>query len=56
MQGSPLARPFGVFVERAQVNVLGLVPSIAKAWRATGCMKVQYRPAGTPVIVYVLIR
>ncbi|EIE19718.1 acetyl-CoA synthetase-like protein, partial [Coccomyxa subellipsoidea C-169] len=39
VQGSPLARPFGIFVERAQVNVLGLVPSIAKAWRASGCMK-----------------
>jgi hypothetical protein len=39
MQGSPLARPFGVFVERARVNVLGLVPSIAKAWRASDCMR-----------------
>ncbi|CAL8471383.1 g10925 [Coccomyxa elongata] len=38
-QGSPLGRAFGIFVERAQVNVLGLVPSIAKAWRASGCMK-----------------
>ena len=44
VQGSPLARPFGVFVERAQVNVLGLVPSIAKAWRASDCMKVLPGP------------
>ena len=42
MQGSPLVRPFGVFIERAQVNVLGLVPSIAKAWRASDCMKVLH--------------
>ncbi|KAL4429392.1 hypothetical protein ABPG77_005166 [Micractinium sp. CCAP 211/92] len=38
-QGSPLGRPFGQFVERARVSMLGLVPSIAKAWRASGCMQ-----------------
>ncbi|KAL4458600.1 hypothetical protein ABPG75_013465 [Micractinium tetrahymenae] len=37
--GSPLGRPFGAFIERARVTMLGLVPSIAKAWRASGCMK-----------------
>ena len=37
-QGSPLGRPFGEFVQRARVTQLGLVPSIAKAWRASGCM------------------
>ena len=37
-QGSPLGRPFGEFVQRARVSQLGLVPSIAKAWRASGCM------------------
>ncbi|GAB4821930.1 hypothetical protein N2152v2_008976 [Parachlorella kessleri] len=37
-QGSPLGREFGVFVERARVSMLGLVPSIYKAWRASGCM------------------
>lgn len=29
-QGSPLGRPFGVFVERANVTMLGLIPSLAK--------------------------
>ena len=29
----PTGRPFGEFVSRARVNVLGLVPSIVKAWR-----------------------
>jgi acetyl-CoA synthetase len=38
-QGSPLGRPFGQFIERARVTALGLVPSIVKGWRATGCMK-----------------
>jgi acetyl-CoA synthetase len=37
--GAPLGHEFGQFVERAGVRVLGLVPSIVKAWRATQCMK-----------------
>ncbi|KAI8464379.1 MAG: hypothetical protein J3K34DRAFT_388561 [Monoraphidium minutum] len=37
-QGAPLGRDFGEFVEAAGVEVLGLVPSIVKAWRASGCM------------------
>ncbi|WIA40402.1 hypothetical protein OEZ86_013761 [Tetradesmus obliquus] len=37
-QGSPLGRDFGEFVAAARVNILGLVPSIAKAWRSSGCM------------------
>eukprot|EP00882_Tetradesmus_deserticola_P018532 GHRQ01019904.1.p2 GENE.GHRQ01019904.1~~GHRQ01019904.1.p2 ORF type:complete len:189 (+),score=57.57 GHRQ01019904.1:182-748(+) len=37
-QGSPLGRDFGEFVAAAHVNVLGLVPSIAKAWRSSDCM------------------
>ena len=32
-QGSPLGREFGVFVERARVSMLGLVPSIYKVGR-----------------------
>lgn len=36
--GSPLDRKFGEFVEAANTNVLGLVPSIARSWRGTGCM------------------
>ncbi len=39
-QGSPLGRDFGVFIQSAGVSMLGLVPSIAKAWRASDCMKV----------------
>ena len=40
-QGSPLGRDFGVFIQSAGVSMLGLVPSIAKAWRASDCMKVR---------------
>lgn len=39
-QGLPLGRAFGVFIQSAGVSMLGLVPSIAKAWRASDCMKV----------------
>ena len=39
-QGSPLGRDFGIFVQQAGVTMLGLVPSIAKTWRATNCMQV----------------
>ncbi|CAK0785824.1 hypothetical protein CVIRNUC_009036 [Coccomyxa viridis] len=38
-QGSPLGRPFGIFVDKARVTMLGLVPSIARAWRASNCMQ-----------------
>lgn len=34
-----MGRNFGEFVQAASVNVLGLVPSIVKAWRASDCMK-----------------
>mmetsp|Transcript_14712 Transcript_14712/g.36670 ORF Transcript_14712/g.36670 Transcript_14712/m.36670 type:complete len:810 (-) Transcript_14712:172-2601(-) len=37
--GAPLGRDFGVFVGAARVSVLGLVPSIVRAWRHSGCMK-----------------
>ncbi len=43
VQGAPLGKDFGVFVQTAGVNVLGLVPSIVKAWRHTQCMKVNVR-------------
>ena len=36
--GAPLGRAFGEFVVRARVTMLGLVPSIVKAWRASDCM------------------
>lgn len=38
VQGAPLGRDFGQFVQAARVSVLGLVPSIVKAWRSTDCM------------------
>jgi acetyl-CoA synthetase len=37
--GAPTGKDFGRFVEKAKVNVLGLVPSIVKAWRNSECMK-----------------
>ncbi len=37
--GTPTGREFGEFVPKAKVNILGLVPSIVKAWRNTECMK-----------------
>lgn len=36
--GSPLERGFGEFVKASKVSVLGLVPSMVRSWRATGCM------------------
>eukprot|EP00884_Botryococcus_braunii_P002914 jgi/Botrbrau1/12623/Bobra.0169s0150.1 len=38
-QGSPLEKGFGEFLGAARVTSLGLVPSIVKAWRASGCMQ-----------------
>lgn len=37
-QGSPLGRDFGLAVATAGVTMLGLVPSIVKAWRQSACM------------------
>jgi len=34
----PTGRAFGEFVVEAGVNMLGLVPSLVRQWRATGCM------------------
>jgi len=39
-----LGREFGKFVAAARVNVLGLVPSIVKAWRLSGCMEGLHWP------------
>ncbi|MCC7493898.1 MAG: AMP-binding protein [Fimbriimonadaceae bacterium] len=38
-EGSPLGRGFGEFVQEAGVTMLGVVPSLVKAWRQTGCME-----------------
>ncbi len=35
----PLGEDFGEFVQNAKVTMLGLVPSIVKVWRSTGCME-----------------
>ena len=43
-QGAPLGRSFGVFVQQARVTMLGLVPSIARAWRASNCMQASPQP------------
>lgn len=37
--GAPTEQGFGRFVQDARVNVLGLVPSLVSAWKATACMK-----------------
>jgi acetyl-CoA synthetase len=37
-EGSPLGRPFGAFVRDAEVTLLGVVPSLVRAWRSSDCM------------------
>ena len=37
--GVPTQRGFGQFVQDAQVNLLGVVPSLVSLWKATGCMQ-----------------
>jgi len=36
--GAPTGREFGAFVQDAGVTMLGLVPSLVRAWRDTGCL------------------
>jgi acetyl-CoA synthetase len=36
--GAPTGRPFGQFVQDAKATMLGVVPSLVKAWRASDCM------------------
>lgn len=36
--GAPTGREFGVFVEAAGVTMLGVVPSLVRAWRNSACM------------------
>lgn len=33
--GAPMGKEFGAFIEKAQVNMLGLVPSIVRHWKNT---------------------
>lgn len=37
--GAPTGREFGVFVERSRATMLGVVPSLVKAWRGAECMR-----------------
>ena len=37
--GTPTGRGFGAFVQDAGVTVLGVVPSLVRAWRDTDCMR-----------------
>lgn len=37
--GAPTTGEFGRFVQQAGVTMLGLVPSIVRAWKSTECMK-----------------
>ena len=37
--GVPTEREFGAFVQNAGVTMLGVVPSLVRAWKNTGCMK-----------------
>ena len=36
--GSPTGRDFGVFVQNAKVSMLGVVPTLVRAWKNTECM------------------
>ncbi len=37
-QGTPGNRSFGTFVQDVGVTMLGVVPSLVKSWKASGCM------------------
>ena len=37
-EGVPTGRDFGVFVQNAKVNMLGVVPTLVRAWKNTDCM------------------
>ena len=36
--GAPTGRGFGLFVQQAKATMLGVVPSLVKTWRHTGCI------------------
>ena len=36
--GVPTGREFGVFVQNAEVSMLGVVPTLVRAWKKTDCM------------------
>lgn len=38
-EDAPGGEDFGKFIEEAEVNMLGVVPTIVKSWRTSGCME-----------------
>ena len=38
-EGSPMSPDFGLFIEKAKVKMLGIVPSIVRAWKSAGTME-----------------
>lgn len=36
--GAPTGKPFGEFIQNAKVTMLGVVPSLVKAWRNSNCL------------------
>ena len=38
-EGSPMSKDFGKFIQNAGVNMLGVVPSIVRAWKNDGTME-----------------
>lgn len=38
-EGAPTTRGYGEFIQAAQVTMLGVVPSLVSAWKATQCMQ-----------------
>ena len=37
--GTPTERGFGEFVQAARITMLGVIPSMVRTWRSTGCME-----------------
>ena len=38
-EGSPMSPDFGLFIEKTKVKMLGIVPSIVRAWKSKGTME-----------------
>lgn len=38
-EGAPAGRAFGQFISRARVTMLGVIPTLVKTWRDSGCMQ-----------------
>ena len=42
--GVPTGSDFGAFVQNAKVSMLGVVPTLVRAWKRTGCMQGSRHP------------